>query len=157
MQRTATVAALALAASLALAAPAVAKPTAYAGKTNAGDTITFKRSGKGVRLVNTLVPTSCVSAHPGAVPQSGSESFQPPGRLALGRQIRLSALQESALHYADVTKNYRFKARKKRNGTIAGRLHVNFSYQALTYGSYWMLVPVICQGDATFRARPVAG
>ena len=59
------------------------------------------------------------------------------------------------MHYADVTKNYRVTVQKGRNGLLKGRLHLNFSYQTIHYGYELMLVGYVCQGDDTFRARPV--
>jgi hypothetical protein len=43
----------------------------------------------------------------------------------------------------------------KRNGTITGRLHLNFSYQTIAYSYDIVLVGYVCQGDATFKAKPI--
>ena len=153
--RLAALAAAAAAAAMSLAGPAAAKPVAYAGKTSGGYEITFTRSGKAIKGMSAMVPTSCVPSLAGATPRAGAEIFAPPGRLPLGREVTRSALQDAAMHYSDVTKNYRLTARRRRNGTITGRLHVNFSYQALHYGSSFMLIGYICQGDDTFKARPI--
>jgi hypothetical protein len=51
---------------------------------------------------------------------------------------------------------YRFTARMRPNGTITGRLHLNFSYQTIGYTWNLTLVGYVCQGDATFKARPLA-
>ena len=155
MQRKAVLAVAALAASLALAAPALAKPVKYSGKTSSGHEITFKRSGNSITGVYTMLATSCASTYPGATAHAGSEFYEPPGRLPLGRKVTRSAVQDPAMHYSEVTKNYRLKARKLRGGAIKGRLHVNFGYQTVHYASYWMLVGYVCQGDGTFKARPV--
>jgi hypothetical protein len=104
--------------------------------------------------VSTYLPTTCVAAGPGA-PRAGDEIYEPPGRLRLGRETTVTALQEAAMHYGEVTKNYRLSARKRRNGTITGRLHVNFSFQTIGYGYQISLVGYVCQGDATFKARPL--
>jgi hypothetical protein len=148
--------ALAAATALALGAPAAAtaKSIAYAGKTTGGFEITFKRVGGAVKKVQALLPTSCVPAGEGT-PTAGDEIYEPPGRLALGREVRKTALQDAAMHYADVTKNYRFTAKKRRNGTITGRLHVNFSFQTVIFGADPRLLGWVCQGDGTFTAKPV--
>jgi hypothetical protein len=152
---TLTTVALALAAALAVAVPtaATAKPVAYSGKTSGGFEITFKRVGGAVKDVRALLPASCVPAGEGTA-TAGDEIYEPPGRLALGREVRTSALQEAAMHYADVTKNYRFTAKQRRNGTIAGRLHVNFSFETVIFGAEPRLLGWVCQGDGTFKARP---
>jgi hypothetical protein len=108
-----------------------------------------------VKLVSAYLPATCVATYPGYAPRSGSELYAPPGRMSLGREVRKTTLQETALHHADVTKNYRFDARKRAGGAIAGRLHVNFSFQTLGYSSTFILVGYICRADATFTARPV--
>jgi hypothetical protein len=151
-------AALAVATALALGAPAAAsaKPVSYAGETSGGFPITFKRVGGAVKNVQALLPTSCVPAGEGT-PTAGDEIYAPPGSLALGREVRTSALQDAAMHYDDVTKNYRFTASKRRSGTIAGRLHVNFSFQTVVFGAEPRLLGWVCQGDATFNAKPARG
>lgn len=150
-----TVIAVAVTASLGLAGQAVAKPVAYSGKTSGGNPITFERSGNAVKGVSAYIPTTCVPAWPGYSPRSGDELFAPPGRLGLGREVRKTALQDTALHHGEVTKNYRFDARRRAGGAITGRLHVNFSFQTLGYTTTYVLVGYVCQGDATFKARPV--
>lgn len=148
-------AAVALLAVLALAAPAMAKPVAYKGKTAGGYEITFKRSGNALVGAHTMLPTSCVPSLGGAATRAGAELFQPPARLPIGREFTTSALQDATMHYADVTKNYRVTVQKGRNGLLKGRLHLNFSYQTIHYGYELMLVGYVCQGDDTFKARPV--
>jgi hypothetical protein len=150
-----TVLAAALTAALAFAAaPALGKPVVYSGVTSGGHEITFKRNGNALQALSTYVPTSCVAAGPGA-PRAGAEIYEPPARLPLGREVSMSALQEPVMHYSDVTKNYRFTARKRPNGTITGRLHLNFSYQTIGYTWNITLVGYVCQGDATFKAKPI--
>jgi hypothetical protein len=100
------------------------------------------------------VPTSCVAAGYGT-PRAGAEIYEPPARLPLGREVSGSAVQDAVMHYSDVTKNYRFSARKRPNGTITGRLHLNFSYQTIGYTWNLTLVGYVCQGDATFKAKPI--
>jgi len=150
-----TAIAVAVTASLGLASQAVAKPVAYSGKTSGGNPISFERSGNTVKRVSAYIPATCVSAWPGYPPRSGDELFAPPGRLALGREVSKTALQDAALHHSEVTKNYRFAARKGARGAISGRLHVNYSFQTLGYTTSYVLIGYVCRGDATFKARPV--
>src|SRR5687768_7071358 len=120
-----------------------------------GNPISFERSGNTVKRVSAYIPATCVSAWPGYPPRSGDELFAPPGRLALGREVSKTALQDAALHHSEVTKNYRFAARKGARGAISGRLHVNYSFQTLGYTTSYVLIGYVCRGDATFKARPV--
>jgi hypothetical protein len=155
MIRTATLAAV-LTASLALAAPALAKPVAYSGKVSGGHEITFVKSGNSLKKLYALVTTTCVPVQQSTyTARAGSEIVAPPGRVPLGREHRVTALQEPVMHYNEVTKNYRVTTRKRARGVITGRLHVNFSYQTVGSDSWGLkLVGFVCQGDATFRARP---
>jgi hypothetical protein len=146
--------AVAVTVSLGLASQAAAKPVAYSGTTSGGDPISFERNGNAIKRVSAYIPTTCVAAFPGYPSRAGSDLFAPPGRLGLGREVTKTALQETAMHHADVTKHYRVDARKRGRG-ISGRLHVNFSFQTLGYSSTFILVGYVCRSDATFKARPV--
>jgi hypothetical protein len=143
----------ALTASLALTAPAMAKPVASKGKTAGGYEISFKRSGGSLLGLRTMVPTTCAPTLP-APTRAGAELFEPPGRIAVGREVTSTVVQDPAMHYAEVTKNYRVTTKKSRNGTITGRPHVNFSYQTIGYTHSIVLVGYVCQGDDTFKLRP---
>jgi hypothetical protein len=154
MLRTAAVA-IAVVASLASAASALAKPVAYKGVSSRGYEITFVKSGKTVKNVRGMIPATCVpTVGGGPAARGGTELFDPPGRLPLGREVTVSAVTQPAMHYSKVTKNYRFSARKRAGGVITGRLHVNFSFNTVGYTYSYTLVGWVCQGDATFRARP---
>jgi hypothetical protein len=153
----AAIAAAAVGAAVGFAEPAAAKPVAYSGTTSGGYEITFERSGAALKGMRTTIPTTCVPAGTTATPRAGDEIFEPPGRLALGREVRKTAVQEPVMYYNDVTKNYRVTARMRRNGTVTGRLHLNFSYQTVHYGYSLMLVGYVCQANATFKARPASG
>lgn len=147
----------ALAAALTIAAPAAAaKPTPYVGKTNAGDRITFVLRGGKVSNVRTFTPTSCVPT--GGTPRAGTDFYEPPGRFPLGRTTKVQTTEpvDSAMHYAKVSKWFHFTARRAKGRTIAGKLHQNFSFEWLTSDS-WSgvgLIGWVCQGDASFSARP---
>ena len=145
--------ALAVAAGLALAAPAAAKPVTYAGKTSGGTKITFKYAGGTARGVSTLLPVTCVATS--GTPKAGMDLYAPPMAFAVGKgEQRASAgEQPTAMYSSPVTKNYRFTGKRKRSGTITGKLHMNFSY--LTIGYDFSAIPWICQGDGTFTAKPV--
>ena len=155
MKRTIT--ALAITALAATGAgEAAAKSTTYKGKTKAGNTISFKRSGARISQIKTLVPTTCVPAtsRGGGPPISGSEMFTPAGSFRIGAERKVAALQDAAMHYAKVTKNYRVTLKRGAKGRFSGRLHVNFSYQTVTYGSWGpSLLGFICQGDDRFTVR----
>lgn len=149
----------ALIAAVTIAAPAAAKPTPYVGKTNAGDRITFVlRAGK-VSNVHTFTPTSCVPT--GGTPRAGTDFYEPPGSFALGRTTKVQTTKpvDSAMHYAPVSKWFHFTARRGRGQAIAGKLHQNYAFEWLTSDS-WNgvgLIGWVCQGDASFSARPRGG
>ncbi len=140
------------------ASEAAAKSTTYKGKTKYGNTITFKRAGSKISQIKTLVPTTCVPAtsRGGGPPSSGSEMFTPPGSFRVGPERRVAALQDAAMHYDKVTKNYRVTLKRGARGRLTGRLHVNFSKETLGYSSFsgTYLIPWICQGDDAFTVAP---
>ncbi len=68
----------------------------------------------------------------------------------------MAALQDAAMHYDKVTKNYRVTLKRgTKKGRFTGKLHVNFSKQTLGYSSFsgTYLIPWICQGDDRFIVR----
>jgi hypothetical protein len=132
---------------------AAVKPGSYSGKTDQGYEISFKVSGGKISRLNGLVPTSCVSPTGGTL--AGGEIFKPPGSFAIGTTRQVQALQESAMHYYDVTKHYRVTLKKGKRGKVSAKLHVNFSFETLDY-SGWdgpRLKAWVCQGDDSFTAR----
>ena len=144
--------ALAVAASAALAGPAAAKSTTYTGKASGGHQITFKVSGNKVSKIETMVPAVCLSTQ-SAIPRNGGEIYRPPGSFTIGAgKQKVSELQDAAMHYAPVTKNYHVTV-KRKGRAITGKLHVNFSFLTLSYGYSIGTIPWICQGDATFTAK----
>lgn len=146
--------AIAAAASAALAGPAGAKTTTYTGKTTGGNKITLKVSGTKVTKIDTMLPSTCVATT--GVPRAGADFYRPPGAFTLnGVKQKASELQESAMHYAEVTKNYHFTARRRNARTISGKLHMNFSFLTLSFNTWGTpgTIPWICQGDGTFTAR----
>jgi hypothetical protein len=141
--------ALAAIALLVVAVPsAQAAPVRYAGKTDGGSKITFQVSNGKLRSLETMVPTSCVSAQ-GGTPRAGLDLFQPPGGFRLGRKVKRSAeKQDTAMTYYDVTKNYTVTTRRSGKA-IKGELAVNWSWVDVS-------VPKIytCLGNASFSAKP---
>ena len=157
MKRTIT--ALAITAVAATGAgEAAAKSVTLSGTTEAGNQISFKRNGSRISQIKALVPTTCVPAtsRGGGPPSSGSEMFTPPGSFRIGRERKVAALQDAAMHYDKVTKNYRVTLKRgAKKGRFTGKLHVNFSKQTLGYSSFsgTYLIPWICQGDDRFIVR----
>lgn len=155
MKRTIT--ALAITAVAATGAgDAAAKSVTLSGTTEAGNRISFKRSGGTISKINALVRATCVPATSGGGrPVSGGETFTPPGSFRIGRERKVSALQDAAMHYSKVTKNYRVTLKRGRKGRFTGQLHVNFSKQTLGYSSWrgTYLIPWVCQGDDRFIVR----
>jgi len=147
--RLTTTAVCALAA-LAVAAPAEAKT--YKGKTRSGSSISFKANGSKVSNLKTLVPASCISTQ-SSTPKAGGELFQPPGSFRFGQETKAKQLQPAAMNQGiKATKNYRVTVNRKANGTITGKLHVNFSFLTPGYDIYTSVI-WICQGDDRFTVR----
>ena len=154
--RRAGVAALAAASLLASGtpAPADAKPVRYAGKTRAGDAISFAVSRSAVVNLRTSTPMSCVPTS--GTPRAGTDLFHPPGRFPLGRTTTAQTKRpvDTAMHYNKVTKHFRVTVRRAKRRTITGVLHQNYSFETLTYRSGGLaLLPWVCRGDVRFRVR----
>ncbi len=138
------------------AGDAAAKSVTLSGTTESGNQISFKRSGSRISQIKALVPTTCVPATArGGRTTAGSEMFTPPGSFRIGRERKVAALQDSAMHYDKVTKNYRVTLKRGTKGRFTGKLHVNFSKQTLGYSSFsgTFLIPWICQGDDRIVVR----
>ena len=150
-------AAACLALALASPSPASAKSVTYQGKVSGGTTISMKVNGTKVSRVLARVPVACVSTRTSDT-KAGADWFNPPAIFDVGVEQTISAEQPSAFAASGVTKNYRvtLKKAKGRRGALTGRLHVNF----MTVESYFNAMgyldgnTFICQGDATFTARP---
>ncbi len=133
-----------------LAAAAPASAARYSGTTDGGEPVSFDLRNGVVRNLDALVPTSCVNTD-GDPPRAGAEIFAPPGAFRIGAERKVSALQEPAMHYSEVTKNYRVAVKRTRGG-LRLKLHVNFSFQTIDYsGSSPSLMGWVCQGDDTVR------
>ena len=155
MKRTITALAV-TAVAAAGAGDAAAKSVTLSGTTEAGNQISFKRSGARISQIKALVPTTCVPAIPrSALPTSGSEVFTPPGSFRVGSERKVAALQDAAMHYDKVTKNYRVTLKRGTKGRFTGKLHVNFSKQTLGYSSFrgTYLIGWVCQGDDRIVVR----
>ena len=140
-----------LCAALALGAAGPASAKTYEGETAGGYAISFKANGSKVSKLEATVPAVCVPVGSGTA-RAGGELFQPPGSFAYGRTTKTKALQQPAMHTSEVTKNYHVTVKRTRRG-VAGKLHVNFSYQSLTFDVFGNmgLQPWICQGHDTFK------
>ena len=157
MKRTLTALAVVTALGVTAGPASAAKNGNYSGTTDSGNKISFKVKNNRVKKISGLIPTTCVPAGArGGPPMSGSEMFTPPGSFAIdGKERRRKALQDAAMHYSKVTKNYRVRIKRGRRGSFKAKLHVNFSFQTLTYSSFsgHGLMTWICQGDDSFSAR----
>jgi hypothetical protein len=145
----------ALAALAVAAAPAAA--TDYKGKTKAGHTITFKRSGTKITKLQSMVPTLCATSSGGTYDtKAGGDPYMPPGSFQIGETTKRKTLQRTAFYPAKVTKNYTFTAKSGKNGKVSGKLDENFSYSILgidLYGNPYIRI-YICRGVTTFTASP---
>lgn len=157
MTRTSRIVAVAatIAAVAAVPAAASAKPVNYEGKTSGGHQITFKREGKRVWWISTMVPTVCLPTNRvGERPITGAEIFTPPGYEIVNRKVTFKDLQKPALYYNDVTKHYEITLKKGKNGKLRGKLHLTFSFIIPTFPMPSMIY-YSCVGKAKFTAKPV--
>jgi len=142
---------------LAAAAPAAAaKPVSYKGKTEAGTTITFKRTGSSVSRLRADVPVLCVSTRTSDT-RAGAESFNPPGRIRIGGEQAIQAELPVGIGMGDTaTKNFRLTLTPGRRGAISGKLDLNFMAIEPYFNSMGYLDgnTFVCQGSTTFSARP---
>lgn len=157
MTRTARVLAVAAVVAAVAAVPAVAdaaKPVNYKGKTAGGHTITFKRAGKKVWWISTMIPTICLPTNRvGEKPISGAEIFTPPGYEIVNRKVTFEDLQKPAMYYNEVTKHYEISLKKGKRGKLRGKLHLTFSFIIPTYPMPSMII-YSCVGNTTFTAKP---
>jgi len=152
MRRIASI--LVLAGLLAGAAPAAAKPRAYAGKTSGGHKITFKlRGGKIVDPV-AGVPTTCLPIQGGGAPTTGVDVMHPLGWVKVGDTIDFYTEEKPFAYYNEVRINQRFSSRRGPGGVITGAPRMQYSFLIPKYpiGTFQVYS---CLGEATFRARPV--
>ncbi len=136
--------------ALALAAvPAEAATKKYVGETKGGTKITFKQKGKKVSKLKTMIFVNCVSLQT-STPRSGIDFYEPPKAMRIGKEVKQSKLQPSAVAGWEVTKNYTVNLTRKGK-KVKGKLALNFSF----------LVPdlynpkiYVCQGTTRFTAKP---
>ena len=144
-----------VAAVAAVPAAASAKPVNYKGKASGGHQITFKREGKRVWYISTMVPTVCLPTNRvGSRSITGAEIFTPPGYEIVGKKVTFEDLQDPALYYNDVTKHYETTIKKGKNGKLKGKLHLTFSFIVPTFPMPSMIY-YSCVGKANFTAKPV--
>jgi hypothetical protein len=146
------VSAIALIALFVTAAPAAAKPKTlyYDGKTVAGNSVSFAIQGKRIFAVKGYVTSTCVPTH--GTPRVSADEFNPPGSFALGR-TRKASKTEFISYRGDVTKNYEVDLTKVKGRVWTAKLHVNYSYEEVTFGTFGELVQTfyVCQGDDAFK------
>jgi hypothetical protein len=157
MTRTSRIVAVAatIAAVAAVPAAAAAKPVNYKGKTSGGHQITFKREGKRVWYISTLIPTVCLPTNRvGERSITGAEYFTPPGYEIVGKKTTFKDLQQAALYYNDVTKHYEITLRKGKKRKLRGKLHLSMSFIIPTF-PFPSMIYYSCVGKANFTAKPV--
>jgi hypothetical protein len=147
-------AAIALAALLAVAAPAAAKPKKvhYEGKTGGGQSVSFSLQGKRILDVDAYVAMSCVPTH--GTPVTYTAEFNPPGSFKLGKTRKAKGVEYMA-YKGDVTKYYTVKIKKLKGQVWRADLSMNFSYEEVTFGTFGELEQrfYICQGDDAFSFK----
>jgi len=142
MKKTAL--ALAAAALMVAAAPAQAKDKLYTGKTDQGEKIEVTlHKGKWL-LIDTHLPTHCVSAQGGS-PLALKKEWTQRYYFLLGSKGRKTVKKDyPTTHY-----HYKFRRVGKR---IKGKLHLNYSLLGSdSWGGYRILT---CVGDSKFTVKP---
>ena len=146
--------------ALAAAGPAdAAKPVTYKGKTSAGTAVVVKRSGTTVTDLRAYVPAMCASSRTSDT-RAGTEAFVLPEAVAIGGEQKVSAQQAASMNTGSsaVTKNYTVTLSKAKGakGAISGKISMNFMLVEPYFNSMGYLDgnTFICQGDATFTAKP---
>lgn len=143
---------LAAAATLALAAPASAKPVKYVGKTSSGHRITFTVNKGRVHDLTAGVRTSCLAIQGGGAPIGGPEIFGFRGSVPFRAHNRYTFMEKPAFHYNEVTMNNDLWLKRRGGGVISGRMRLQYEflipkYPPGTFSTY------SCLGGATFKAR----
>lgn len=146
MRKTITLAAAA--AALALAAPASAGAVKYAGKTSGGAKITFNFAKGKMKKMRSFIYVTCTSAQSSEV-KGGVDYYRPPGAIPVGKEVKRSERQPSAVAYGNPTKYYTVKS-KRKGKRITGKLRLSFSYYIpdLYYPRIYM-----CTGVTNFSAK----
>ncbi len=145
------IAAAALIASLAIAAPASAatKTNHYSGKTDGGSPMAFSVKGKKLFNLSGYIKTTCVPTR--GYPRTGSSEFAPPGKFVLGRTRKVSNTK-TIPWWGDTKFNYTVSIKRLKGRTFQAKLHMNYSYvdYRILTGGYVSQTGYVCQGDDTF-------
>ena len=144
--------ALAATALLVGSAPA-AEAATYKGKTENGGRLAFTLSGSTISRVKGAVPTVCLETMGSYQSTAGVELYQPPGSFRLGRSAQLKALQPAAMNQGiKATKTYTFSSRPARNGKVAGKLRLSFSFLRPGPSIYQSYI-YMCSSSVSFSAK----
>ncbi len=135
---------LAIASALVAAAPAAAaaKPATYKGKTKQGTAITVTVDKKGYALIQTTLPTTCVSAQ-GGPPTAGLYSFTTNYKFLVGRKARGKDTKSWPTKHVTVIT-------RQRGKVLTGKLTMSFSMLSYYSGGYRILT---CAGNGSFKLR----
>lgn len=144
---------LAIAASLLLAAPALAaKAVKYAGKTSSGHKVTFTLKNKRMHDLTAGVRMSCIPIQGGGAPSGGPEIFGFRGSTRFKRHIEFSFMAKPAFYYNEVTMNHDVWTDRRPGGLITGRMRLQYQFLIPKYppGTFSIYS---CLGGAKFKAR----
>ena len=148
------IAAFALLAVLAVAAPASAKskPAYYNGKTDDGNSMSMTLKGKRLSHINGYVTTTCVPAH--GTPTISAREFNPPGSFRLGSTRKVSVTRHVDW-WGDTTFNYKVTVKRLKRHIWVAKLNVNYGYVQflLPGGGQVDQIATVCQGDDKFTFR----
>ena len=145
---------LAIAAALALAAPAsAAKGVKYVGKTSSGHKVTFTKKGERIHDLTAGVRMSCIPIQGGGSPTGGPEIFGFRGKVPFRKHVKFEFESKPAFHYNEVTMNHDLWMKRRPGRRIIGRMRLQYQFLIPKYpiGTFSIYS---CLGGATFRAGP---
>ncbi len=99
------------------------------------------------------IPITCLSIQGGGSLLTGADYMHPLLKVKLGKKVRFTTKQTPAFYFNEVEVNQQFSSRKTRNGTIKGKLRMQYSYLVSKYPIGTFII-YSCLGNATYEARP---
>ena len=143
---------IAVAAALAVAAPATAKPVKYTGKTSSGHKIKFTVDKGRVHDLVGGIRMQCVSIQGGGAPIAGSEVFGFRGSVPFKAHNRYTFMEKPAFHWNEVTMNNDLWLKRRGNGRVSGRMRLQYEFLVPKYPPGTFSV-YSCLGSGKFKAR----
>jgi hypothetical protein len=146
-------AAIALLAAVPASHAAKTKGIPYKGKTTGGHKVTFGLGKKKMYDFTTGVPMTCIPIQGTGNPITGVElwSF---GWVSLGlKDYKFKEKSKPSLWYNEVTRSHTVTTTRKRNGTVTGKIRVQYSFFQPKFPMPNFAI-YSCLGNTKFTAKP---